>query len=226
MRFSFRRRVIEPELLDTLAPGEGRNSVADLTRINRRWGGYSSLRKLIDRVSRADERFSLLDVGAASGDMGREIARVRPGARVVLLDRLAHHLEGADAPRTVADACALPFADGAFDFVFSSLFLHHFSEEEIVALLREFRRVARRAVLAVDLERRLLAYYFLPATKRALGWDAITVHDGPISVAAGFRRGELARLADRAGLIEPEEQTHGLAFRITLSAQARSRLSR
>ncbi len=212
----FSERVIEPEWLDGIAPEDARNSLADLVRLNRDWGGYSSLSKLIRRAKIQAGAFSVLDVGAASGDMGRQIRRVQAGAKVTSLDYVAHHLDSAPHPKVVGDAFRLPFADGSFDYVFSSLFLHHFTNEQIVRLLQAFRAAARRAVLAVDLERRTIPYYFLPATRALLGWDPITVHDGAISVAAGFRAAELRDLACSAGLREVDVRTHGFAYRVTL----------
>jgi hypothetical protein len=46
----------------------------------------------------------------------------------------------------------------------------------------------------------------------------LTLHDGRISVAAGFRRGELLRLAKQAGLGGAHEKIHRPAFRISLVA--------
>jgi SAM-dependent methyltransferase len=229
VRLSFPHRVIEPELLDELPPGEGRASLQDLERINRRWGGYSSTRKLFDRATRPDETFSVLDVGAASGDMARFIRHIRPRASVTSFDRVLHHLERAGAPRIAGDAFRLPFGPGSFDFVYSSLFLHHFPDAEVVELFRGFAALARRAVLAVDLERSAISYWFIPATRRVFGWDRITVHDAPVSVAAGFRKHELAALAGQAGLARTEVRSHGIAFRLTMYAetgQARSSVSR
>jgi hypothetical protein len=45
-------RVLKPEILDSLPAEEARPGLADLVRINRRWGGHSSLRKLIDETIR------------------------------------------------------------------------------------------------------------------------------------------------------------------------------
>ena len=97
--------------------------------------------------------FRCLDMGAASGDMGAALRRSFPRATVTSLDRKPDHLEHAALPKLVGDAFRLPFAEGSFDFVFSSFFLHHFSDEEIVRLLASFGGIARRAVLAIDLER-------------------------------------------------------------------------
>src|SRR5262249_50698278 len=143
---------------------EARASLADLTRLNRTWGGHGTLRHLLRGVIREPE-FSLLDVGAASGDMGKRVRHLYPKARVTSLDRITFHLAAAPEPRVAGDAFALPFRAKSFDYVFSSLFLYHFTNTEIVRLLAEFRRVARKAVLVIDLDRNPIAYYFVPFTR-------------------------------------------------------------
>jgi ubiquinone/menaquinone biosynthesis C-methylase UbiE len=213
-------RVLKPEILDTLPPDEARASLADLVRINRYWGGHSTARKLIESVTAPGETFSLLDVGAASGDMGRVILQVRPGARVTSLDYIASHLEKAEPPRVAADAFALPFRDNSFDYVFNSLFLHHFDDHGAVQLLREFGRVARKRVLAIDLWRHPAPYYFIAHSRWLFHWHPVSVYDGAISVEAAFKKRELERLARRAGLTSPETRAYMPAFRLTLSAEA------
>src|SRR5258705_8574243 len=74
-------RVLKPEILDTLPPEEARGSLADLARINKHWGGHSTLRKLIDDVIPRDEPFTFLDVGSASGDMTRFLRQWRAKKR-------------------------------------------------------------------------------------------------------------------------------------------------
>ena len=86
------KRLILPELLDTLPPDEARASLWDLTRINRRWGGHSTLRKLLAGTVPESGRFSVLDVGAASGDMGACIRQSYAGAEVTSLDYVQSHL--------------------------------------------------------------------------------------------------------------------------------------
>ncbi len=211
-------RVLKPEILDTLPPDQARASLADLTRINQTWGGHSTLRHLLRGVVPPDETFSLLDVGAASGDMGACIRTWYPRAAVTSLDRLESHLAAAQTPRVAGDAFALPFVAKSFDYVFCSLFLHHFTNDEIVKLFREFATVARHAILAIDLERNPIAYYFLPWTRWIFGWDPVTVNDGAISVEAAFHPGELESLAAAAGLKNPRAQAFHPAFRIALQA--------
>jgi ubiquinone/menaquinone biosynthesis C-methylase UbiE len=161
----------------------------------------------------------LLDVGAASGDTAGVIRNDYPSAQVTSLDCNAVNLGAAPHPKVLGDAFQLPFSDGAFDYVLSSLFLHHFTDDRVAELLREFNRVARQAVLIADLERHLIPYYFLKFSKFLFGWGFITVHDGLLSVRAAFRARELLEIAQRAGLREPQVYTNRPAFRLTLMAK-------
>ena len=213
------KRLILPELLDGLPPEEARASLGDLIRINRRWGGHSTLRKLLAETVPASGRFSVLDVGAASGDMGACIRQSYAGAEVTSLDYVESHLAGGSGAKVVGDAFRLPFRPGSFDYVFCSLFLHHFTDEAVVDLLKGFGEVARRAVLVIDLERNPIPYYFMAWSRPLLGWDPVTVHDGAISVEAAFHGDELEELARGAGLRNPRARVFRPAFRIAMSAE-------
>jgi len=183
------------------------------------FGGHSVIRRTLEQVAAKDDSFTLLDVGAASGDTGRFIQTVYPGAAVVNADYNATNLEQASPPKVLANAFALPFADNSFDFVLSSLFLHHFTDEQAILLLRSFYRIARRALLLCDLERNIIPYWFLPLTQRLFGWKKITVRDGRISVRAAFRKHELLELCRSAGLERIQAAVYRPAFRIALVAK-------
>jgi 2-polyprenyl-3-methyl-5-hydroxy-6-metoxy-1,4-benzoquinol methylase len=211
-------RVIEPELLDGATSEEALANLVDLVKINRRFGGYRILRSIVSEFVRPGDTFSLLDIGAASGDMGAQLRLTHPQATVIALDRKSEHLAQAASPKLVGDAFQLPFAAASFDFVFSSLFLHHFSNEEVVELLGKFKTIARRAVLAIDLERGPIAYHFLPATRWLFGWHRLSLHDGPVSVQAAFKKNELLAVARQAGLATARVNIHRPWGRLSLVA--------
>jgi ubiquinone/menaquinone biosynthesis C-methylase UbiE len=213
--FTRSRRLIQHEILDEQTPGSGAASLRDLVRINRYLGGHEATRKALRTIA-PQGNFSVLDVGAASGDSARVIAAAFPRSTVTSLDYKLHHLAQAPSPKLVADAFHLPLRGKSFDIVHCSLFLHHFRDEEIVQILAGFATVARLGVVVNDLERHPLAYWFLPCTRWLLRWDPITVHDGPVSVQAAFLEHELRSLATAAGLRDLKAKVYRPAFRIAL----------
>lgn len=213
----FAKRLIQPELLDHAPPEIAHANLADLVRINTYFGGHSAIRRLLAGKVSATGRFTLLDVGAASGDTGKIVAGLYPHASITNLDHSPVNLSKASHPKLVADAFALPFPESSFDFVLCSLFLHHFEDEQVVELLRSMYRVARHALLVTDLERHVLPYIFLPLTRPFFKWGQITVHDGVRSVRAAFRSSELRSLAERAGIADPVVRSYRPSFRLTLS---------
>jgi len=215
-----RVRRLQRELLDSASPEQAETNLRDLARINRWFGGHRTLLRLLRNLAGPNESFTVLDVGAGSGDMGRSIHSRFPQARVTSLDRYGHHLLRATPPRVTADAFRLPFRPAAFDFVLCSSLLHHFPDREAAELISTLRPLARRALIVLDLERHPLAYRFLPLTRWLLRWTHMTVHDGCISVAAAFRPTELQDLANRAGIAPVRLRTHRPWFRISLIVPA------
>jgi ubiquinone/menaquinone biosynthesis C-methylase UbiE len=209
-------RRIEPELLDGADPRDAEPNLRDIVRLNRDFGGHAIVRELLKRVAKPDDAFSMLDVGAASGDTAFLVAKFYPNATVVSFDRNPVNLRSAPRPKALGDAFQLPFADKSFDFVFCSLFLHHFGDEQAMELLSAFGRLARKAVLISDLERHLFPFIFLPVTKWIYNWHWMTVHDGTLSIRAAFTGDELRGLAERAGLRGVRVSVHRPAYRISM----------
>lgn len=210
------KRIYEEELLDA---GAGTDedveaNLLDLRRINRFLGGTGVVIRALSRTfeGKRDNRMSLLDVGTGSADIPSEVARWCRSrgiaATVAALDiserniRVARTRLGVEEDLNLvrADALQLPFSSRSFDYVTASLFLHHFRDDDVVRLLSEFARVAKRAVIVNDLVRNLVPYYFIRLTGRLILTNWMSRNDGPVSVLRGFTRAELRSLAERAGL--------------------------
>jgi 2-polyprenyl-3-methyl-5-hydroxy-6-metoxy-1,4-benzoquinol methylase len=215
----------DARLLDT--------SLADLRAVNRWLGGrgaaLSTFRRLLAPLPPA--RYTLLDIATGSADLPRALVRWSRATPTPLSVRATdlhpHTLEAArlacaDFPEIEverADALALPYAEGAFDFAFCSTALHHFDDEDAVQVLREMARVSRRAVVVSDLARSrqaLLGAELLAATV----WrrHPITRHDGPLSVRRAYTVDEVRELAARAGLTGARVSARPL-FRLLLVYQ-------
>jgi ubiquinone/menaquinone biosynthesis C-methylase UbiE len=100
----------------------------------------------------------------------------------------------------VADARALPLADGSVDVAMCSLALHHLPPSDAVMMLCEMRRVARRGVIVNDLVRSWFGYIGAVLYGRFCTRNPLTRNDGPLSVRRAYTRPEMAALARRAGL--------------------------
>lgn len=211
------------ELLDApdVPAPEVDRSLADLRRINRWLGGRGVLLGMLEKEAdrlRLD-RFSLLDVGAGSGDQAAVVLARFPNAQIVLCDLNCTHLPKAGLPRVAADATRLPFADASFDFVTACLMLHHFRDADAIRLLRLFGRLARRAVLINDLERHWFPVLFIRATAPVFARSPITRHDATASVRQAFQPGELRDLAREAGFRDIEVRRHLPWFRLSMIAR-------
>jgi SAM-dependent methyltransferase len=230
----FSRRSYELEHLDKgdYTPEEYEGCLVELRRVNEWLGDARALRaSLVPEIERAGLReFSLLDVGAGSGELLRVAARAARGrgwraARLVgleLNERSARAIleESRGFPEIGAvggDAFHLPFADDAFDYVICSLFTHHFRDEGVVEILREFKRVARRRLFVIDLHRHAFAYFLYTTVARLFLHNRLIREDGALSIRRSFRAAELRRLAGAAELRQVEVRRR-FPFRLVLSA--------
>jgi SAM-dependent methyltransferase len=98
---------------------------------------------------------AILDVGCAKGFMMHDFAGLIPGITVKGIDVSTYAIENAIPSMQphvqVADARALPFADGSFDVVISINTIHNLEIDGVRQALREIQRVQRRgAFVTVD----------------------------------------------------------------------------
>lgn len=216
MPADFTRRSEELEHLDKgdYTPEEYEGCMLELRRINRLLGDTSALRRSVLTEIRRDglQRFTLLDVGAGSGELLRAVAA---GARSKDIDARLVGLElNARSARAIleesrefdeiasvrGDALRLPFGEDAFDYVMCSLFTHHFRDEAVVRLLREMARVARRRIYVIDLHRHKVAHLFFTTIARLFLRNRLIREDGALSILRAFLPDELRQLGERAGL--------------------------
>lgn len=214
------KRTVVAELLDSDAGSQAEvaASLADLRRINRWFGGASTLCALLERVAArvGRQELSLLDVGAGSGDIaeaaGVYLAQKGITLSATLLDLSPTHFRNGNSPKVAGNALALPFRDASFDVVACSTFAHHLEPEQIVQFANEALRVARVAFVINDLERHpahlALVYAGFPLFR-----SHITRHDGPASVRRAYTASELESLLRQSNASSVELSRHYL-FRL------------
>ena len=175
----------------------------------------------------------LVELGAGDGAVLLNVAHRlgRPSSRVraILIDRhpsvtevtkAAFERQGWDVESCASDVfdwLSHPTADEA-DVMLANLFLHHFSDPDLAALLSSASRRTSRFIACEPLRSRiaLAGVSLMPL----IGCNAVTRHDGAISVRAGFRARELSALWPDAGAWHLTERRTGL-FSHTFVARLR-----
>jgi ubiquinone/menaquinone biosynthesis C-methylase UbiE len=214
-------------------PEEYERCLSELVFINRFLGDARSLKKtLIHEIQNKDLReFSVLDVGAGSGEMLRTIAKfARKQKRKSNLCGLELNARSAVAVLEASknygeisavrgNAFSLPFADNAFDYTICTLFTHHFTDENVIKILREMARVSKRKIFIVDLHRHKTAYALYKVFCAAFGISDFVRDDGSLSILRAFKKEELEKLAATANLSEISVKRY-FPFRLVLQANA------
>jgi SAM-dependent methyltransferase len=211
-------------------PADVAANLAEMARTNRYLGGLASLtRHLYPRLHAAPDPVRVLDLGAGAGQVALAVcawARAHQrDVRVVALDWSARNLAVARAHMAAdpsvhllrADAGRLPLAPRSFDFVISTLFLHHLAPGAAVAVLRAAALSARRAVVMSDLARGWLPLAAFRLVQPVFARHPFTRHDGALSIRRAYTRAELSTLAAAAGLEAARVHAHW-PWRLTLVA--------
>jgi SAM-dependent methyltransferase len=206
-----------------------RACLQDLSRVNTLTLGRRPVLAFLDRALRdvpLDTRVTILDVAFGYGDTLRAIRRwgERRGRKLNLLgvdlspQAVQAAREATTAREDIVYHCADVFAfepSVPVDLVVSSLFTHHLNGDAIVRFLRWMETRARLGWYVNDLHRHPVSFHGFRLLARALRLHRFVRHDGPVSIARGFRPHEWGDLIAMAGLPQGEtEIVRRMPFRL------------
>ena len=86
------------------------------------------------------------------------------------------------------------------DIIFSSLFCHHFSNEELVLMLQWMRSNSRTGFFINDLHRHVVAYYSIKWMTKFFSKSYLVKNDAPLSVQRSFVRKDWEDLLKMASI--------------------------
>lgn len=201
------KRVVQPELLDTLPTDDPRatRSRRDLRRLNRLMRHPVIMSEALVKNWQRPAPHSITEIGAGDGRFLHEVAgRIAPrwpNMCTTLLDRQNSAASETLAGFTTLGWQAKTLVTNVFDWpqdlpgedvVIANLFLHHFDTAQLTELLH---LVSQRAKLFIALEpRRATRPLLFSRLLWAVGCNEVTRHDAPVSVRAGFTGHELSAL--------------------------------
>lgn len=209
----FSRRTDATEWMDTEAvdAADFAACLRDLATVNRVTFAHRPTLAWLARVTRGRDAFGLLDVAYGQGDMTRAIHRWagRAGKRPTLSGIDLNPSSALAAAAATPAGMQIAWHTGDVfeyapeprpEFVVSSLFTHHLTDDQLVAFLRWMDRTATRGWFVNDLRRSAVSYWGFRVLSTAARWHRFVRHDGPVSIARGFVPADWRRALDEAGI--------------------------
>lgn len=201
----------------------------ELDVINRWLGGnkvtLDGIHKLLTRHSQPKGKtIAIADLGCGGGDMLKMIAR---WARQ---NHYSVQLTGIDANQNIveyarnnckdfdniriekADILSAGFSGRTFDIITCTLFLHHFSDQQLAELFQKLNAQSNLGIVVNDLHRHWLAFHSIKLLTQLFSQSSMVKNDAPLSVARAFRKQELEHLLKLAQIDHYELRWHW-AFR-------------
>ena len=205
-----KQRSTEPEIMDDLelSGSELEATLQTIERVNRFLGGSRNVTNVIDSLLPLNPNPTILDAGCGSGDILRELQSrfgqnnapvqlVGLDANTHILDYARAHSEGITFLKANIFDHIIPHPQATV--VLCSLFLHHFTDQQIVNLLRQWKSAGVHAILINDLQRGHLPLLLFRCIAFLFRFPPMARYDGSLSIRKGFRKNELRTLAKEAG---------------------------
>jgi SAM-dependent methyltransferase len=202
----FSKRSYKKELLDRddIPFEDIKRNMQELDFINKWLGGHkitiTGLKKLIP----ADRNigFVIAEIGCGGGDNLRVLKKYCEkkkiqasfiGINLHCIEFAKSRKENAGIQFIASDYIKVEFENKP-DIIFTSLFCHHFTEDELKKQFQWMRMNSVTGFFINDLHRHLLAYYSIKLLTGLFSKSYLVKNDAPLSVLRGFKRREIEML--------------------------------
>ncbi|MDB5231397.1 MAG: 3-demethylubiquinone-9 3-O-methyltransferase [Chitinophagaceae bacterium] len=203
-------RSYQPELLDNdqIPFDDIKQNMHELNIINTQMGGHSisitGLKAFID-----SSNISVCEIGCGGGDNLMVLKHWCDKKKVHLTStgidikkeciNVAESRKIKNANWIVSDNRNVQF-EKKTEVIFSSLFCHHFTDDELVLQLKWMKDNSIKGFFINDLHRHPLAYFLIKIITSLFSSSYLVKNDAPLSVARGFKKKEWVHLLDKAGI--------------------------
>ena len=213
MNFNHRSYTLELLDNDDIPTKDLYQNLRELDFINSTLGGHKVVLdgiKYLIKNKQIQQPINICEIGSGGGDNLREIG--------VFLNnkQIPYHLEGIDLKEDcvsfaeqqntipikyqISDYQLAKFSKHKPDYIFNSLFCHHFKDEDLIQMLQWMNTHAEKGFFMADLHRHPLAYYSIQWLTRLFSKSYLVKNDAPLSVLRGFTRTEWQMLLEKAGI--------------------------
>ncbi len=198
---NFRQRSYEKELLDRHdIPFEAiERNMQELDTINTWLGGHGITIDGLKKLLKNKRQASIAEIGCGGGDnlavLYDYCLRRKIGIKLTGIDINPHcvsiarkRLPGSEASFILSDFRRVSFGNEKPDIIFSSLFCHHFTDEQLVDMLKWMQSNAGEGFFINDLQRHPFAYHAIRLLTKWFSRSWLVKNDAPLSVLRGFHK--------------------------------------
>ena len=209
----FRKRSYQKELLDEddIPFADIQQNMKELDLINTHLGGHKITIEGFKKLSGERKTISVCEIGCGGGDNLNAIYRFCGTKHVHLkftgidinADCIAYTKKNIAIPDEnyiVSDYKKVDLKNNKPNIIFSSLFCHHFTDEELIEMMQWMKKNSSVGFFINDLHRHLIAYYFIKFATKFFSRSYLVKNDAPVSVTRGFKKMEWKKILDRAGI--------------------------
>ena len=173
--------------------------------------------------NQTNQTLTILDVGCGNGDMLRFLAKYAKQNNITLnligIDANAFTINYAQVLSenypNISYRCQDIFSEAfnqvTCDILLCTLTLHHFNNNQIETLLRQFTKQSRVGVVINDLHRSKLAYRLFQLIGFLFQLNPMSRQDGLISILRGFKKKELEAFAKNTNATKQQCSVDGHA---------------
>lgn len=210
---NLRQRSYEKELMDgkNIPFAAMAQTLKELNVVNSRLGGHAITLKGITNFIKAGGSIRVCEIGCGGGD------NLYAVHKYCLQKKIPIDFIGIDInPECIAfakqqypalpckwicsDYALVDFENSKPDIIFSSLFCHHFTDEELIFMLQWQQENSKKGFFVNDLHRHWLAYYLIKYITKFFSRSYLVKNDACLSVARSFRKKDWEYLFEQAGL--------------------------
>ncbi|MCY7291597.1 MAG: methyltransferase domain-containing protein [Ferruginibacter sp.] len=179
----------------------------ELNSINTLLGGHDiTLRGMHYFSDLKNAKLTVCEIGCGGGDNLKAISKKYQNTTFIGIDLKDTCIDFAarQYPELKAEWIASDYSKVLFkttpDIIFSSLFCHHFTNEQLVYMLEWMQKNSNKGFFINDLQRSTVAYYLIKWLTAIFSKSYLVKNDGPISVSRSFTKKDWQMLFAKAGI--------------------------
>ena len=210
---NFKHRSYQKELLDNDAIpfADIQQNMHELDVINGWLGGHRITLKGFNLLRNGKEELHVCEIGCGGGDNLQAIYKWCKKLNIqvtftgidIKKECIAYAKEKQVLPVYTNWICS-DYRDVSFttkpDIVFSSLFCHHFTDEELMGQLQWMQHQSAVGFFINDLQRNPVAYHSIKLLTRLFSKSYLVKNDAPLSVKRGFTKVEWKDIFTKANI--------------------------